>query len=327
MTKPLVLVTAPNVSERAQGILREAGADLAFMKLPISEQDLLSTFAEHPVSAVLLRGSPPLNAKVIAAAKDLKIISKHGVGIDSVDVAAATKHGVAVMMANGGNAGAVAELSLALMLAIVRELPRFHRGIEHGVWKDLDYHVRDFSERTVGILGYGQIGRRTAKLAAACGAQVVIHSRSRVDPPSGMSWEGDLDRLLQQVDILSLHCPLTDKTRGMIGQRELKLMKPGAIVINTARGSVIDEPALIAALESGHLGGAGLDTFTKEPLAEESALLKMPNVICTPHIASSTTGSMKQLGTIASNNIVSWLRGEVYDAQNFVNPEVVQAKA
>lgn len=324
MTKPVVLVTAPNVSERAQGILREAGADLAFMKLPISEQDFLSAFAEHNVAAVLLRGSPPLNAKVIAAAKDLKIISKHGVGIDSVDVAAATKHGVAVMMANGGNADAVAEHTLTLMLALVREIPRFQSGLAKGVWKDLDYHVRDFSERSVGIVGYGQIGRRAARLAAACGAQVVIHSRSPVDPPAGLSWEGDLDRLLQQVDIVSLHCPLTEKTRGMIGERELKLMKQGAIVINTARGPVIDEPALIAALHSGHLGGAGLDTFAKEPLSKESALLTMPNVICTPHIASSTTGSMKQLGTIASNNIVSWLRGEVYDAQNFVNPEVMK---
>ena len=326
MTKPLVLVTAPTISERAQEILREAGAELAFMKLPISEQDLLSTFAARRVSALLVRGSPPLNARVIAAAKDLKIISKHGAGIDSVDVAAATKHGVAVMMATGGNADAVAEHTLTLMLAIVRELPRFHRDLANGVWKDLGYHVRDFRERTVGVIGYGQIGRRAAKLAAACGAQIVIHSRSRVEPPRGMTWEGDLDRLLQQVDILSLHCALTQRTRGMIGARELALMKRGAIVINTARGPVIDEPALIAALASGHLGGAGLDTFAKEPLPQESPLLAMPNVICTPHIASSTTGSMRQLATIACNNIVSWLRGEVYDAQHFVNPEVLKAK-
>lgn len=326
MTKPLVVVTAPTISERAQSLLREAGAELAFMTLPISEQDLLSLFAERRVSALLVRGSPPLNATTIGAAKDLKIISKHGAGIDSVDVAAATKHGVAVMVATGGNAGAVAEHTLTLMLALVRELPRFQQRLAQGVWKDLGYHVRDFSERAVGIVGYGQIGRRAAKLAAACGAQVVIHSRSRVDLPPGMTWEGDLDRLLQQSDILSLHCALTPKTRGMIGERELALMKRGAIVINTARGPVIDEPALIAALESGHLGGAGLDTFAKEPLSKESPLLAMSNVICTPHIASSTTGSMKQLATIACNNILSWLRGEVYDAQNFVNPEVMKAK-
>lgn len=141
-----------------------------------------------------------------------------------------------------------------------------------------------------------------------------------------MEWENDLDELLRHVDILSLHCPLSDKTRGMIGERALKLMKPGSIVVNTSRGPVIDEAALIAALESGHLAGAGLDTFAKEPLAATNPLLSMPNVICTPHIASTTTDSAMQLGTIASNNILSDLRGEIYDAQNFVNPEVFKAK-
>lgn len=327
MSKPLVLVTAPTVSAGAQKILRDAGGDVAFMKLPITEQDLLRECERAPIAAILLRGSPPLTGKIFEAAKDLKIVSKHGVGIDSVDLASATANGVAVMMANGGNADAVAEHSLALMLCVTRELPKFHRELRAGKWKDLNYNVRDFKARTVGIVGYGEIGRRTARLASACGATVVLHSRTRVDAPAGMEWEADLDALLARVDILSLHCPLSPKTRGLIGARELALMKPGSILVNTARGPVVDEAALIAALRSGHLAGAGIDTFAVEPVTPDNALLDLPNVICTPHIASSTTDSTLQLGTIASNNIVSWLRGDVYDPRNFVNPEVATSPA
>ena len=322
MSRPVVLVTASTVSERAQQILRDGGCDIVFMKLPIGEADLIEQFAQREVAAILLRGSPPFTARVIEAGKSGRIMSKHGVGYDSVDVPAATKAGVAVMMANGGNADPVAEHSLALMLATTREIGLYQHALRSGRWKEMSYNVRDFSDRTVGIVGYGQIGRRTARLVAACGAKVVIFSRRKGEAPAGMEWETDFDRLLERVDILSLHCPLTDQTRGMVGARELGKLRKGAIVINTSRGQVIDEAALIEALKSGHLAGAGLDTFAQEPVSPDNPLLHMPNVICTPHIAASTTGAMAQLGTIASNNIVSYLKGEVFDEDNFVNPEV-----
>jgi D-3-phosphoglycerate dehydrogenase / 2-oxoglutarate reductase len=181
---------------------------------------------------------------------------------------------------------------------------------------------RDFRGRSVGIVGYGQIGKRTARLAAACGANVVIHSRTRVEPPQGMAYEADLDRLLARVDILSLHCPLNDHTRGLIGEKQLALMKPGALIINTSLGKVMDDAALIAALGSGRLAGAGLDTFAMEPPDPGNPLFALPNVICTPHIAAATTDAAVQMGTIAANNIISYLRGEIYDAQNFLNPGV-----
>lgn len=323
MMKPLVLVTGPTVSEAGQKILRDIGAEIDFMQTPVGEQSLVDAFAKRPYDAVVVRSSPPLTARVIESAKALKIISKHGAGTDSIDVATATRRGIAVMMANGANAGAVAEHSLALMLCIVRELPRFHKGLQNGVWKDLGYVVTGFRDRTVGIVGYGQIGRRTADLVAACGAKVIVHTRSRVELPEGMELEQDFDALLRRVDILSLHCPLTGKTRGLVGKRELALLKPGSIVVNTSRGPVIDEAALIAALRSGHLGGAGLDTFEQEPPARDNPLFHMDNVICTPHIAVATTDASFQMGTIAAHNIVSYMRGEVYDPANFVNPEVM----
>jgi D-3-phosphoglycerate dehydrogenase len=322
MTQPAVLITGFTVVEEAQKLLRDAGFDIVFMGSDIGESFLLKEFSQRKVPAVLLRGPSPFTPRVFAAAKDLKIISKHGAGIDSVDLASATAHGVAVMITNGTNAAAVAEHSLALMLAVVRELPQFDRRMRAGQWKDQTYIVRDFSQRTVGIVGYGEIGKKTAALAAACGAKVVITSRTRATPPPGMEWEDSLDRLLARVDVLSLHCPLTEKTKGMIGAKQLALMKPEAIIVNTARGKLIDEAELTAALKSGRLAGAGLDVFEKEPADADNPLFALPNVLCTPHIASTTTHAAAQMGVIAVHNILSWMRGEVYDPRNFINPEV-----
>ncbi len=323
MSKPLVLVTAPTVSELARNLLRDGGMEVAFMlETSIDEAAMTAALARHQPAALLLRGSPPLNARVLAAASGLKIIAKHGAGVDSVDIAAATRLGIAVMVTGGANADAVAEHALALMLALTRELPRFDRETRAGGWRNLDLFIRDFRTRTVGIVGYGQIGERTARLAQACGATVIIHTRSALTPPQGMTVEPDLNRLLEQIDILSLHCPLTDKTRKLIGALQFARMKPGALLINTSRGPVVDEAALVAALQSGHLAGAGLDTFAVEPPAAENPLFALPTVIVTPHIAAATTDAMARMGTIAADNILAWMRGEVHDPRNFLNPEV-----
>jgi D-3-phosphoglycerate dehydrogenase len=147
-----------------------------------------------------------------------------------------------------------------------------------------------------------------ARLAAAFGAHVVAHSRSAIADPGGAEVEPDLESLLRRVDILSLHCPLTKETRGMIGAAQLRLMRPGALLINTARGALVDEPALVDALKSGHLGGAGLDTYAAEPPDPKNPLLALDNVICTPHIAGATKESLLRTGTIAAANIVRHLR-------------------
>ncbi len=322
MSKPVVLVTAATVSDLAQGLLREGGAEIEFMPGTIDEDALLRALSTGRVAAVLLRGSPPLTARVFEAARGLKIVAKHGAGVDSVDVAAATRRGVAVMVAGGANADAVAEHALMMMLALCRELPGFDRATRQGRWRDLNHLTRDFRERTVGIVGFGQIGERTARLAQACGAQVLVHTRSEAVLPEGMAREAAFDRLLERADIVSLHCPLTEKTRGLIGAAQFARMKPGAILINTARGPVVDETALVAALASGRLAAAGLDTFAVEPPDPANPLFALPNVIVTPHIAAATTQAMVRMGTIAANNIIGWLRGEAYDRRNLLNPEV-----
>lgn len=322
MGKPVVLVTAATVSELAQKLLREGGADIEFMPGAVDEDALVAALAQRNVAAVLLRGSPPLTERVFAAARGLKIVAKHGAGVDSVDLASATRHGIAVMVAGGANADAVAEHALTLMLCLSREIPRFDRETRRGAWRDLKHFTREFHTLTVGIVGYGQIGERTARLVRACGAQVLVHTRSNPVLPPGMSVEPDIDRLLERVDVLSLHCPLTEKTRGMIGAAQFARMKPGAFVVNTARGPVIDEPALVEALKSGKIAGAGLDTFAVEPPDAANPLFALPNVLVTPHIAAATTDAMVRMGTIAASNIISYLNGEVYEKRNFLNPEV-----
>src|SRR5690606_15342381 len=149
-----------------------------------------------------------------------------------------------------------------------------------------------------------------------------IHTRSKIAPPDGMTLEPDFDALLERVDILSLHCPLTDRTRGLIGAAQLARMRPGALLINTARGPVVDEAALADALKSGKLAGAGLDTFMVEPPGTVNPLFDLPSVLVTPHIAAGTTDAMLRMGTIAASNIISYLRGEIYDRRSFLNPEV-----
>jgi D-3-phosphoglycerate dehydrogenase len=322
MARPSILVTGHTIAEQAQTMLRDAGFDMVYMGNDIGEPFLLKEFASRTVPAVLLRGPAPFTPKIFDAAKDLRIISKRGAGIDSVDLASATDHGVAVMITNGTNAQAVAEHALALMLAVTRELPQFDRRMRAGLWKDQMHVVRDFSQRTVGIVGYGEIGKRVAALVQAFGAKVVVHSRTRSQPAAGMEWEDDLDRLVARADVLSLHCPLTDRTKGMIGKKQLAAMKPGAVIINTARGKLIDEPAMIEALKSGRLAAAGLDVFDQEPADAANPLFQLPNVLCTPHIASTTTHAEAQMGVIAASNILHWLRGEVYDPRNFMNPGV-----
>ena len=319
MSKTVVLVTSMQLSEPAQRILRDAGLEIAFVPEPTSEDSSIAALAAAKPAAVLMRGNPPFTRRVIESAPQLKIIAKHGAGVDSVDVQAAAQRSVAVMTAGAANADAVAEFALALMLALARELPRLDRGVKAGTWERPHYQGGEFRGRTVGIVGYGQIGRRVARLATAFGAKVMIHTRSAIADAAGAEVEPDLEALLRRADILSLHCPLTPETRGMIGEAQLRSMPPGALLVNTARGALVDEAALADALGSGHLGGAGLDTFALEPPDPTHPLFTLDNVICTPHVAGATKGSLLRVGTIAATNIVRHLRGETPDPDNLVS--------
>ncbi|MBS0294135.1 MAG: hydroxyacid dehydrogenase [Proteobacteria bacterium] len=303
-----VLVTAEHWASEAQTLVQAAGGHVHFMFEPINEDSLAQRLAQTGAQALVLRGSKPVTARVLQAAPALRIVAKNGAGVDSVDLDAARAQGVCVAVALAANAPAVAEHALALMLALVRQLPQLDAQVRAGGWAGSGWQGRDFRGSTVGIVGYGAIGRATAQLAAALGARVlVLRPAGQAD---GFDCEPDLHRLLPQLDILSLHCPLSERTRGLIGARELALLRPGSLLVNTARGPVVDESALLAALQGGHLGGAGLDTFDSEPLPQGHPFTRLPQVILTPHVAGVTRQAALRVATLTATNIVDHLAGK-----------------
>ncbi len=311
-----VLVTAPHWAASAQDIVRSAGGQITFLPEPMTEDMLAEQLAVTGAQAVVLRGSKPISERVLAAAPALKIIAKNGAGVDSVDLGAARQRGIAVAVAPAANADAVAEHALALMLTLTRQLTLLDGMVRGGQWADSTWQGRDFRGSVVGIVGYGSIGRSTARLAAALGARVlVLRPHGQAD---NHATEPDLERFLAQIDILSLHCPLTERTRGLIGQRELSLLRRGSLLINTARGPVVDEVALLQALQSGHLEGAGLDTFETEPLLAGHPLLALPNVLLTPHVAGVTRNAAMQVANITARNIVDYLATGTLPAHHLV---------
>jgi D-3-phosphoglycerate dehydrogenase len=311
-----VLVTAAHWSEPAQRAIEQAGGQLHYLPEPVTEDSLAARLAETGAQALVLRGSKPITDRVLAASPALRIVAKNGAGVDSVDLAAARARGIAVAVAPGANAGAVAEHAIALMLALMRQLPLLDRMVRDGEWAGSTWQGRDFRGATLGIVGYGSIGRATAGLASALGARVlVLRPAGQAD---GFAAEPALHRLLPQLDILSLHCPLTERSRGLIGARELALLPRGSLLINTARGPVVDEAALVEALRSGQLGGAGLDTFDTEPLPAGHPLAALPQVLLTPHVAGVTRDAALQVATLTARNIVEHLAGRPLPAAHRV---------
>lgn len=304
-----VLVTAQHLVDQAQQMLRDAGGEIDFMQEPINEETLIQKLSSEKYDAVLLRGSKPFTAKVLACTEKLKIIAKNGAGIDSVDLAEAARRGVTVAVAAGANSEAVAEHAVALMLTLVRNLNTLDAKLKQGGWEGTSWLGRDFRGSVVGIVGFGNIGQKTARLAKALGAEVVVFGGTRPDAAE-FKLEANFDAFLSQIDILSLHCPLVEKTQGLIGARELRLMKQGALLINTARGPIVDEAALIESLQSGHLGGAGLDTFEVEPLQANHPLLALSNVVLTPHVAGVTRNAALKVATLTAQNIIDTLAGK-----------------
>ena len=238
---------------------------------------------------------------VIAAAPKLKLIQKIGVGVNTIDLAAASARGIAVCNLPGTNAPAVAEMALLLMLAVLRRLPHFDAELRAGIWtcapRDQD-GLGELGGRTVGLVGYGAIPQRLAPVLRALGCRVLFTSATRREDAD---WR-DLQDLLAQCDIISLHVPQTEATTGLLNAEAFARMKPGAVLINTARGGLVDEAALLAALRSGHLAGAGLDVFAVEPAAADNPLLALPNVVMAPHVAWLTAGTFDRSLTIAAEN-------------------------
>ncbi|MGC1409012.1 MAG: 2-hydroxyacid dehydrogenase [Acetobacteraceae bacterium] len=287
-----------------------AGPDLAARLAAIT--DLRITVCPEGDEAALVRLLPETDviwhvlkrctAEMIAAAPKLRLIQKIGVGVNTIDLDAAKARGIAVCNLPGTNARAVAELTLALMLAVLRRLPRFDAAMRRGEWLDpeLQDGIGELGGRTVGLVGYGAIARLLAPVLIALGCRLIHTSRARhADAPGERR---SLDELLAEADVVSLHLPLTDDTANLIDATAIARMKPGAVLINTARGGLVDQAALTHALASRRLAGAGLDVFVHEPHDASEVLFRLPNVVLTPHIAWLTTGTFDRSFALAAEN-------------------------
>jgi phosphoglycerate dehydrogenase-like enzyme len=266
------------------------------------DDDRETLFRLMPACDVLWHVLQRCTAEMIGAAPRLKLIQKIGVGVNTIDLEAARQRGIPVCNLPGTNARAVAELTLGLMLSVLRRIPAFDRGVRSEVWADTDLQdgIGELGGKTVGLVGFGAIPRILAPILAAMGCSVIYTSRTPV-AEANASYR-PLDRLLAEADVVSLHLPLVPETEHVIGAAALTLMKPGAILINTGRGGLVDQPALVAALRSGRIAGAGLDVFETEPLAATDPLLGLPNVVVTPHVAWATTGTFDRSFALAAEN-------------------------
>lgn len=258
---------------------------------------------------VIMLANMPLDPSVIDGAPALKFIDVAFTGVDHIPMEKARERGIAVSNASGYATQAVAELCLSNMISLLRKVDQTQQRCREGKTKD-GLIGNLLWGKTVGIVGAGAIGKSTAALCRAFGCRVIAYNRSKVQDPS-IDEQVTLDELLEQSDVVSLHCPLTPQTKGMIGEQELAKMKKSAILINTARGGVVDTPALAAALNRGEIAGAACDVFDMEPpLPRDYSLLHTPNTLVTPHIAFASEESLEQRAQIVFENLYSWLEGK-----------------
>jgi phosphoglycerate dehydrogenase-like enzyme len=249
-----------------------------------------------------------LTAGDYEAGSRLKLVQLMSAGYEHVDLSLAARFGVPVATFGDSMASVVAEHTLLLMLAVYRRLLHLDRAVRSGAWRTGEPVLRELRGKRVGLIGFGYIGREVAARAAAFGAEVVYFSRTRVN--SSTCAYVNLDELLSTSDIVSLHVPLSPSTRGLIDQRALSLMKPDAVLINTSRGAIVDQSALVAALSAGRLAGAGLDVLDPEPPIVEDALLQLPNVVFTPHNAGQAEEVWPRIVRTCFDNIQRVARGE-----------------
>jgi D-3-phosphoglycerate dehydrogenase len=310
---PAVLVTAAWLAPEAVAILEAAGYAVPCTSAYPSEAELLAAIEQHRPVALLHRQGIINGAVMDAAAPALRVIARHGAGVDGIDLAAAEARGLTVTRAAGANSRSVAEHAMALMLAALKDLPAVTEGMRAGKWEKTSRMTRDVEGVALGIVGYGAIGSKVARFADAFGMRVAAYDPPL--PPGPLPGPGervaDLPTLLARSEVLSLHCPLDATTRGMIGAAELALLPRGAILVHTARGGIVDEAALLVALESGHIAWAGLDVFAKEPLDEASPLRTHARVIATPHLAANTPRGAVGMSTGAAESIVAVLAGRL----------------
>jgi glyoxylate reductase len=321
--KPRVLITQM-LPERALDVVRQA----CEVQLDPHDRRLSSEALQQAVAdkeGIISLVTDRIDARVLEAGPALKVVANVAVGYDNIDVQAATRRGIVVTNTPGVVTEATADLTWGLLLSIARRIPEGDRYVRAGKWTEwklLFLLGQDVYNQTLGIVGMGRIGQAVARRARGFGIRVLYHNRQRLEAATeaelGATWV-EFPALLQQSDFVSVHLPLTAETRHFIGAAELRLMRSTAYLINTARGPVIDEAALIRALQEGWIAGAGLDVFEHEPQVPQ-ALLALENVVLVPHVGSASVAARTKMAVMAAENLIVALRGE--RPSYVVNPEV-----
>ena len=318
-----VLVTDHNIRPDGLDLLRESGAKIEILQAFSPQKTLVE--ASRVVDGILARAATI--TKDVLTSPNLKVVSRHGVGYENVDVEECTRLGIAVTISGDANSQAVSEHAFALLMAAARNLVVANRIVQSNSWDRNGVVAVELHRKTLGIIGLGRIGNRLARQASGFDMKVLVYDPYASDEAirTAGAIRVELQDLLSRADFISLHVPLTDETRHIIGRAELERMKPSAILANTARGELIDEQALYDALVSGSIAGAGLDVFEEEPPPENHSLLGLDNVVCSPHVAGQTAEALVRTSLASAENVLRVFRGEVPDV--LVNPEVLNNRS
>ena len=301
-----ILVCDP-LSQTALDILQEA-PDVEFSESSgLSEDELAKEIIDF--NAIIVRSATNISEKIINNAENLKVIGRAGSGLENIDQGIAAKKGIKIINTPGTNAPAVAELTIGLMFNLARKITFANKSMLEGIWAKKDSSGIELANKKLGIIGYGTIGKNVAKMAAALNMDILIYNQSAVEIEHIEFEQVPLDKLLQESDFVTLHLPKTDKTVGLISKKEMKRMKSGAYILNTARGGIVVEKDLIDALNAGIIAGAALDVFENEPDFNKELVLN-PKVIATPHIGAASKESQERVGVIIVDQILEYLRSK-----------------
>jgi D-3-phosphoglycerate dehydrogenase len=303
-----------NLNKAGLDVLRAAPEFEVVAPGKMSRSDTLA--AVPTAHAMIIRSDTKVDAEMLAQAKALKVVVRAGVGVDNIDLNAATEYGVVVMNTPESNTISTAEHALALIMALCRHIPMADHSVRAGEWERKKFTGTQLFGKTLGILGFGRVGRALAERATCLGLNEIAYDPfvpEEVARHLGLSLVPRVEELFERADIISLHAVVNDQTRGIINATNLARMRDGVLLVNTARGGLVNNADLAAALKSGKVGGAALDVYDVEPPAADNPLLGLPNVIYTPHLGASTNEAQEAVGVEAANAVINALTKARYD--------------
>ena len=303
MSTPRLIVTGADLASQALALL--ADFEVVYAGRTPTEDDMVALCQQHDPVAIIVRYGL-VSARVMDAAPSLRVISKHGSGTDTIDKAAAQARGIEVRAAIGANAAAVAEQALALLLACAKSVVELNARMHAGHWDKATHKSIELHGRTIGLVGLGAIGQRFAKMCDAMGMKVLGFDPFAQNLPDFIQ-PVNLDTIWRESDAISLHCPLTPENRGMVNAQTLAQCKKGVIVVNTARGGLVNEADLLAAVQSRHVIAAGLDSFALEPMTAPHPFHNEPHILLSPHIGGVTSDAYINMGVGAARNVLDVL--------------------